>query len=114
SERAVRPRFEEVFTRAKRRLFVSCFSSSIHRIKLVAEMAFEHGRKLAIVGRSMNEATEIAQDLGYIEIPEGTLIHPGQIRDFAPERVCVLISFTQGEPMSALSRAAVDNHKHER
>jgi ribonuclease J len=112
SERAVRPRFEEVFTRTKRRLFVSCFSSSIHRIKLVADMAFEHGRKLALVGRSMNEATEIALDLGYIHIPEGTLIHPGQIRDFAPEKVCVLISGTQGEPMSALSRAAVDNHKH--
>ncbi|PYY18191.1 MAG: ribonuclease J [Acidobacteria bacterium] len=112
SERAVRPRFEEIFTRSKRRLFVSCFSSSIHRIKLVADMAFEHGRKLALVGRSMNEATEIALDLGYIHIPEGTLIHPGQIRDFAPEKVCVLISGTQGEPMSALSRAAVDNHKH--
>src|SRR5256885_9553372 len=112
SERAVRPRFEEVFTRTKRRLFVSCFSSSIHRIKLVADMAFEHGRKLSLVGRSMNEATEIALDLGYMHIPEGTLIHPGQIRDFAPEKVCVLISGTQGEPMSALSRAAVDNHKH--
>src|SRR5689334_15110569 len=112
SERAVRPRFEEIFTRTKRRLFVSCFSSSIHRIKLVADMAFEHGRKLALVGRSMNEATEIALDLGYLNIPEGTLIHPGQIRDFAPEKVCVLISGTQGEPMSAMSRAAVDNHKH--
>src|SRR5690349_13156375 len=112
SERAVRPRFEEIFTRTKRRLFVSCFSSSIHRIKLVADMAFEHGRKLALVGRSMNEATEIALDLGYLHIPEGTLIHPGQIRDFNPEKVCVLISGTQGEPMSALSRAAVDNHKH--
>src|SRR5579872_880377 len=114
SERAVRPRFEEVFTRTRRRLFVSCFSSSIHRIKLVADMAFEHGRKLALVGRSINEATEIALDLGYLNIPEGTMIHPGQIRDFPPEKVCVLISGTQGEPMSALSRAAVDNHKHAR
>jgi len=112
SERAVRPRFEEVFSRTKRKLFVSCFSSSIHRIKLVADMAFEHGRKLALVGRSMNEATEIALDLGYLHIPEGTVIHPGQIRDFPPEKVCILISGTQGEPMSALSRAAVDNHKH--
>ena len=60
----------------------------------------------------MNEAVEIAQDLGYIDIPDGLLIHPSQVRDFAPERVCVLISGTQGEPMSALSRAAVDNHKH--
>src|SRR5258707_14557632 len=60
----------------------------------------------------MTESTEIAQDLGYIDVPEGLFIHPGEIKNHAPERVCVLISGTQGEPMSALSRAAVDNHKH--
>src|SRR5215475_5901957 len=112
SERAVRPKFDEVFSRARRRLFVSCFSSSVHRIKMVAELAFEFNRKLTFIGRSMNEAVEIAQDLGYIDIPDGMLIHPSQLRDFTPERVCVLISGTQGEPMSALARAAVDNHKH--
>jgi ribonuclease J len=114
SERAVRARFQEIFSRAERRLFITCFSSSIHRIKLTMEQAFESGRKLALVGRSMMESAEIAQDLGYIEAPEGLLIHPAQIRDFPPEKVCVLISGTQGEPMSALSRAAVDNHKHAR
>ena len=114
SERAVRARFEEIFARTKRRLFITCFSSSIHRIKLTIEQAFEHGRKVALVGRSMMESAEIAQDLGYIDIPDGTLIHPAQIRDLPPEKVCVLISGTQGEPMSALSRAAVDNHKHAR
>src|SRR5689334_21354876 len=112
SERAVRQKFEEVFAATKRRLFVSCFSSSIHRIKLTVEMAWEHGRKVAFVGRSMNSSAEIAEDLGYIEIPEGLLIHPGEIKNFPPQKVCVLISGTQGEPMSALSRAAVDNHKH--
>src|SRR5499425_1275464 len=96
SERAVRPRFDEVFSRARRRIFVSCFSSSVHRIKMVTELAFEFNRKLTFIGRSMNEAVEIAQDLGYIEIPDGMLIHPSQLRDFAPERVCVLISGTQG------------------
>jgi len=114
SERAVRARFEEIFARTKRRLFITCFSSSIHRIKLTIEQAFEHGRKVALVGRSMMESAEIAQDLGYIDIPDGTLIHPAQIRDLPPEKVCVLISGTQGEPMSALSRAAVDNHKFAR
>src|SRR5213082_1031391 len=112
SERAVRRKFDEVFARTERRLFISCFASSIHRIKLAVEMAFEHGRKVAFVGRSMNNSSEIAEDLGYIEIPEGLLIHPGEMKNFAPEKVCVLISGTQGEPMSALSRAAVDNHKH--
>ena len=112
SERAVRRKFDEVFARTEKRLFISCFSSSIHRIKLAIEMAMEHGRKVALVGRSMNESTEIAQDLGYIDVPDGLLIHPGDIKKYAPERVCVMISGTQGEPMSALSRAAVDNHKH--
>jgi ribonuclease J len=112
SERAVRARFQEIFARAERRLFISCFSSSIHRIKLAIEQAFENDRKVALVGRSMMESFEIAQDLGYIEVPDGLLVHPAQMRDFPPERVCILISGTQGEPMSALSRAAVDNHKH--
>src|SRR3954463_15384944 len=114
SERAVRRKFDDVFRATKRRLFISCFSSSIHRIKLAMELAFEYNRKVALVGRSMNESTEIAQDLGYLDIPDGLLIHPGELKNFAPERSCVLISGTQGEPMSALSRAAVDNHKHAR
>ncbi len=112
SERAVRRKFDEVFARTERRLFISCFSSSIHRIKLAVDLAFEHGRKIAFIGRSMNNSAEIAEDLGYVEIPEGLLIHPGDMKNHPPNKVCVLISGTQGEPMSALSRAAVDNHKH--
>ena len=96
SERAVRARFDEIFSRTKRRLFVSCFSSSIHRIKLTMETALEYGRKVALVGRSMMESAEIAQDLGYIDPPDGLLIHPSQARDLPPEKVCVLISGTQG------------------
>lgn len=112
SERAVRPRFVDIFQHSKRRLFISCFSSSIHRIKLALELAYDFNRKVALVGRSMTESTEIAQDLGYIDAPANLFIHPGQIKDYSPSQVCVMISGTQGEPMSALSRAAVDNHKH--
>src|SRR3954453_17375070 len=112
SERAVRRKFEEVFAMADRRVFVSCFSSSVHRIKLVTELAFSYNRKIPLIGRSITNSTEIAQDLGYLDIPEGVLITGGQIKDFPANKVCVLISGTQGEPMSALSRAAVDNHKH--
>jgi ribonuclease J len=112
SERAVRRKFDEIFAHTQRRLFISCFSSSIHRIKLAVELAHAHGRKIAFIGRSMNNSSEIAEDLGYIEVPEGLVINPGEMKNFAPEKVCVLISGTQGEPMSALSRAAVDNHKH--
>src|SRR5579883_458328 len=114
SERAVRARFQEIFARAERRVFISCFSSSIHRIKLAIEQAFENDRKVALVGRSMIDSFDIAQDLGYIEVPDGLVLHPAQVRDLPPSKVCVLISGTQGEPMSALSRAAVDNHKHAR
>src|SRR3954463_6969354 len=67
SERAVRGKFDEIFARSERRLFISCFSSSIHRIKLAFEMAREYKRKIALVGRSMTEASEIAMDLGYID-----------------------------------------------
>jgi ribonuclease J len=112
SERAVRRKFDEVFAHTRRRLFISCFSSSIHRINLAVELAYQHGRKVAFIGRSMNNSAEIAEDLGYIEVPEGLVINPGEMKTFPPEKVCVLISGTQGEPMSALSRAAVDNHKH--
>ena len=76
------------------------------------ELARAHERKVAIIGRSMMESTEIAQDLGYLELPPGLVINPGQMRDYPPEQLMILISGTQGEPMSAISRAAVDNHKH--
>ena len=114
SESAVRPRLDEVFSRTAKKLFFSCFSSSIYRIRIALELARAHGRKVAVVGRSMMESTEIAQDLGYIDVPPGLIINPGQMRDYPPEQLMVLISGTQGEPMSALSRAAVDNHKNAR
>ena len=112
SERAVIPRLDEIFTRTKKKLFFTCFSSSIYRIRIAMELARAHGRKVAVIGRSMMESTEIAQDLGYIDVPSGLVIQPGQMRDYPPEQLMILISGTQGEPMSALSRAAVDNHKH--
>jgi ribonuclease J len=114
SERAVIPRLHEIFSQTKKKLFFSCFSSSIFRIRIALELARKHGRKAVVLGRSMMESTEIAQDLGYIEVPPGLIINPGQMRDFPPDELLILISGTQGEPMSALSRAAVDNHKHAR
>ena len=113
-EAAVIPRLDEIFSRTKKKLFFSCFSSSIYRIRIALDLARQHGRKVAVIGRSMMESTEIAQDLGYIDIPQGLVINPGQMRDYPPEQLMLLISGTQGEPMSALSRAAVDNHKHAR
>jgi ribonuclease J len=114
SERAVIPRLDEVFSQARKKLFFTCFASSIYRIRIAMDLARAHGRKVAVIGRSMMESTEIAEDLGYIEIPPGLVIQPGQMRDYPPEQIMVLISGTQGEPMSAMSRAAVDNHKQAR
>src|SRR5579883_1450079 len=112
SERAVRPRFEDIFNRAENKLLVSCFSSSIHRLQQIMDLSQEFGRKVAIVGRSMIAVTEIAHNHGLLDIPDGLLIRPQDVAEAKASRVTVVISGTQGEPMSALSRVAVDNHKH--
>ena len=112
SERAVVPRLEDLFVKAPRRLVISAFSSSIHRLQMVLDLAHEHGRKVAFLGRSMLSNTEIAHNLGILHIPDNTLLRPQDIMTAAPSKVCVIVSGTQGEPMSALSRVAVDNHKH--
>jgi ribonuclease J len=112
SERAVAPRLAELFMRAPRRIVISCFSSSIHRLQQILDAAHEYGRKVAFIGRSMNTATEIAHGLGFLNIPNGILLRPQDLMQTAPSKVCAIVSGTQGEPMSALSRVAVDNHKH--
>jgi ribonuclease J len=112
SERAVRPRMEEIFNRAERRIVVASFSSSIHRIQLILDLSREYGRRVAVVGRSMVSVTEIAHSLGLLEIPDDILLRPQDAMSLPPDKVTVLISGTQGEPMSAMSRVAVDNHKH--
>ena len=112
SERAVRPRFEDIFNRAERRVVISCFSSSIHRLQQILDLSAEFGRKVAFLGRSMNNVTEIAHNLGLLSIPDNILLRPQDIMSAAPNKVCVVVSGTQGEPMSALSRVAVDSHKN--
>jgi ribonuclease J len=112
SERAVRPRLEDVFNRSESRLFVSCFSSSIHRLQQIIDLSEEFGRKVALVGRSMIAVTEIAHNHGFLSIPDNVLIRPQDVMTAKPSKVTVLISGTQGEPMSALSRVAVNNHKN--
>lgn len=112
SERAVRPRIEELFSNAERRLVISCFSSSVHRLQQILDLAYEYGRKVAFLGRSMLSVTEIAHNLGLLSVPDSTLLRPQDIMQMPPEKVAIVVSGTQGEPMSAMSRVAVDNHKH--
>jgi ribonuclease J len=111
SERAVVVRLEELFRAAPAKVVVSCFSSSIHRIQQVIDIARLVGRKVAFVGRSMVDNVEIAHGLGKLRVPDGSVVRPQDIRTFDPRKLAILASGTQAEPMSALSRIAVDNHR---
>jgi len=111
SERAVWNRIEELFRAAPRKVLVSCFASSIHRIQQVVDIAAQVGRKVGFVGRSMVDNVEIAHELGRLRIPDGLVIRPQDLRSFDPQKMVILVSGSQAEPMSSLSRVAVDNHR---
>ncbi|GAC1663095.1 MAG: ribonuclease J [Candidatus Acidiferrum sp.] len=111
SERAVIPRIEELCRSAPQRVILSCFASSIHRIQQVIDIAARVGRKIAFVGRSMVDNVEIAHSLECLRIPDGMVVRPQDIRGFDPKRIVILASGSQAEPMSSLSRIAVDNHR---
>jgi ribonuclease J len=111
SERAVVPRIEELCRAAPKRVVLSCFASSIHRIQQVIDIAERVGRKIAFVGRSMIDNVEIAHALSYLRIPDGMVVRPQDIRAFEPKQLLILASGSQAEPMSSLSRIAVDNHR---
>jgi len=111
SERAIVPRIEELCRSAPRRVILSCFASSIHRIQQVIDIAVRVGRKVAFVGRSMVDNVEIAHALELLRIPDLSVVRPQDIRGFDPKRLLILASGSQAEPMSSLSRIAVDSHR---
>ncbi len=111
SEKAVVVRLEELFRAAPERVVVSCFSSSVHRIQQVIDVARSAGRKVGFVGRSMVDNIEIAHGISKLRIPDGSVVRPQDIKGFDRKKLVVLASGTQAEPMSALSRIAVDNHR---
>jgi ribonuclease J len=111
SERAIVPRIEELCRSAPRRVILSCFASSIHRIQQIIDIASRVNRKVAFVGRSMVDNVEIAHSLELLRIPDGMVVRPQDIRGFDPKRIIILASGSQAEPMSSLSRIAVDNHR---
>jgi ribonuclease J len=111
SERAIVPRIEELCRSAPKRVILSCFASSIHRIQQVIDIASRVNRKVAFVGRSMVDNVEIAHSLELLRIPDGMVVRPQDIRGFDPKRIIILASGSQAEPMSSLSRIAVDNHR---
>ena len=109
-ERTVGQRLETIFATAPGRIIVACFASHIHRIQQVIGVTARHGRKLAIVGRSMTKNANIASNLGYLHIPEGTLVEPRHINNYPDTEMVILSTGSQGEPMSALARIAAGDH----
>jgi ribonuclease J len=111
SEKSVIPDFEGVFDEADGKIIVTCFSSSIHRLQIVIDLAYEFDRKVAVLGRSIQRNVELAEALRFLDIPDGLLISPNDIKKQANEELVVIASGCQGEPVSAMARIAVDAHK---
>jgi ribonuclease J len=111
SERAVRERLSEVLAEAHGRVLISCFATSLHRMQIFADLAREHGRRLCFLGRSMHQNSEIAMAMGRLSIEEGLLVPPQDLRKLPPEQLAVVVAGSQGEPLSALARIAVDRHR---
>lgn len=111
SERAVRPALEDIFTRSKNGLFFTCFSSATHRVQQIVDMSVEFGRRVALIGRSLATASELAHDLGFLDVPDGTLVRPQDLERMRPSDCTVIISGSQGEPLSSLSQAAVGKQR---
>jgi ribonuclease J len=110
SESGVGPHLEEVFSRCEGRIVVTSFASNIHRVQQVVDAAHALGRKVALVGRSMRKNVGIGRTLGHIEVPDGLLVGPREINDFPDERVVIISTGSQGEPLSALRRMAHRDH----
>ncbi len=110
SEVEIGPVIDRVFHRSGGRIIVACFASHVHRVQQVMDAAVEHGRKVAYVGRSMIRNMNIARDLGYLNVPEDTLVDSRDIENYPSEQTVLISTGSQGEPLSALARIAQRNH----
>ena len=104
--------FEEIFSSATGRIVVAAFASSIYRMQILVDLAAQFDRKVAFIGRGMNENSQTAQRLGYLRIPAGVQIRDSDVPSYPGQDVLCLVTGSQGEPMSALSRIAIDDHRH--
>ena len=111
SEKTVWKKLNEVFSGAEKRIIVTTFASNVHRVKQVLDAAMVYGRYVAILGRSMHKFAELARELGYMKFPDDLLIPIDQVNDLPKDRVVILTTGSQGEPLSALTRIANDEHK---
>ena len=110
SETVVGPRLEEVFSRCDGRIVVTSFASNIHRVQQVVDAAAALGRKVALVGRSMRKNVNIGRQLGHIKVPDGLLVQAREIDQFPDEKLVIISTGSQGEPLSALRRMAYRDH----
>ncbi|MGZ4460309.1 MAG: ribonuclease J [Nocardioidaceae bacterium] len=110
SEVDITPVLDRVFHQSKQRIIVACFASHVHRVQQVMDAAVTHGRKVAYVGRSMIRNMGVAQELGYLRVPPDTLVDSREIGDYPPEKIVLISTGSQGEPLSALSRIANRSH----
>jgi len=111
SEKTVGETFDEIFMNAKNRILVATFASNVHRIQQIVNAAIKFGRKIAICGRSMVNVVNVAMELGYMNVPEGLIIDIDHINKYPPEKIVIITTGSQGEPMSALTRMASGDHK---
>lgn len=111
SERSVRPAFEDIFAEANHSIFLTCFSSATHRVQQILDLAYEFDRKVAMVGRSLTTSSEIARELGHLVVPPDTLIAPQDLTRLPREQRVMIVSGSQGEPMSSMARASVGKHR---
>jgi ribonuclease J len=110
SERLVGEAFEQIIPRCEGRVLVACFASNVHRMQQAIDVAVRTGRKVTVVGRSMRKNMNIARSLGYVQVPDDALIRPAELDEYRPHEVLVLCTGSQGEPMSALTRIAYEDH----
>jgi ribonuclease J len=111
SEREISPVLDRVFAQAERRVIVASFASHVHRVQQVLDTAKEHGRKVALVGRSMVRNMGVAKELGYLTVPDGVLVDARSVDDLPDQQVVLMCTGSQGEPMAALSRMANKDHR---
>jgi ribonuclease J len=110
-EDTILPALRDVFEQTRGRVLVTCFSTSIPRVQRVADLAVEHGRRVALIGRRMSDNAEVAMELGLLRLSQATIIAPSSAPDEPPPRLALMVSGSQGEPLSALSLISVGEHR---
>jgi ribonuclease J len=112
SERTVGEAFRHIIPSRRGRILIASFASNVHRVQQAIDVALETGRKVCLVGRSLRKNVNIARNLGYVDVPDDILVKPHELGDLRPEDTMILCTGSQGEPLSALTRIAYDDHPH--